>query len=148
MRMEFATESSAQRFQQGFNCAQSVLSAFASRHGLEAGLALRIAGPFGAGVARRGEMCGAVSGGLMALGLRHGSVEAQDAEAKRRLYSVAQDFLRQFEARCGSLECRGLLGLDLSRPGSLEAAEQRGLFTDLCPGFVRAATEIVEALST
>ena len=146
--MAMPPEDALRRFHQGYNCAQSLLSAFAPQFGLDEELALRLAGPFGAGIARRGEMCGAVSGGLMALGLCYGTVHVEDPQAQRRMYAQAEAFLRRFEQRFGSLDCRRLLGLDLSQPGNVELAEQRGLFMELCPAFVRGAAEMVETLAS
>ncbi len=92
-------------------------------------------------------MCGAASGALMVLGLRFGTAQPKDLEAKRRMYARAQEFLDRFAARFGSVDCRSLLGLDVSLPGNVELAEQHGLFTSLCPAFVRGAAEIAEAIA-
>lgn len=50
------------RFENGFNCSQVVLSSFTSELELPQEQALRLASPFGGGMARRGEVCGAVNG--------------------------------------------------------------------------------------
>jgi C_GCAxxG_C_C family probable redox protein len=60
------------RFRQDFNCAQSVLVAFAPQLGMDESQALKLASPFGGGVVRRGQICGAVTGALMVLGLAQG----------------------------------------------------------------------------
>ncbi len=69
-------------FKEGFNCSQAVFAAFAPQSGLEREMALRIAGTFGGGMGRLGEVCGAVTGALMALGLQYGCTDAQNAEGK------------------------------------------------------------------
>lgn len=137
------SESARQRFDANFNCAQAVFAAFAPQWGLTEEQALKLASPFGGGVARRGQVCGAVSGGLMALGLARG---AHDPLGKEAAYQLGQDFLRRFEALHGSLLCRELLKVDISTPAGHQQARDQGLFTRLCPLFVGDAARIVEEM--
>ena len=58
------------QFDKGFACSQAVFSAYAEDLGLDQETALKIAGPFGGGTGRKAETCGAVTGALMALGLK------------------------------------------------------------------------------
>jgi TDG/mug DNA glycosylase family protein len=140
------SEMAAARFAQGWSCSQSVFSAYAARLGLAPELALRVAAPFGAGMARAGHTCGAVTGALMAIGLKLGHVTAEDTPAKEKTYQCAQEFMAAFKARHGSLECRELLGCDVSVPEELQAAREQGLFDTHCPVFVRDAAELVGEL--
>jgi C_GCAxxG_C_C family probable redox protein len=133
-------------FSEGFNCAQAVLAAFGPDLGLERELALKLAGAFGGGMARMGEACGAVTGGLMALGLKFGPTRAGDEAAKEWAYGLACRFFKEFEAWNGSILCRELLGCDLSAPEGRKRAKEAGLHSSRCPGFVRAAAEILERL--
>ena len=130
-------------FRQNFNCAQSVLVAFAPQLGLDESQALKIASPFGGGVARRGQVCGAVTGGLMALGLAQG---ADTPAGKEDAYRLGQEFLQRFESRHATILCRELLGCDISTPAGRQQAGERGVFTSLCPLFVGHAAEIVQAM--
>ena len=57
-------------FEEGFNCSQAVVSAFAPELGLDRETALRVAAAFGGGMGRTGETCGAVSGALMVIGMQ------------------------------------------------------------------------------
>ena len=59
-------------FYNGYNCAQSVLSVFAEDLGMSKDACLKLASPFGSGIAYMQETCGAVSGALMAIGLKYG----------------------------------------------------------------------------
>lgn len=136
-------DTAAALYDQGFNCAQSVLAAFAAQLGLDESRALKLASPFGGGVSRRGEVCGAVSGALMVLGLAQG---ADTPAGKESAYLLGQDFLQRFEARHGTILCRKLIDCDISTPEGLQQARSRGVFTALCPRFVRNATEIAQAL--
>ena len=140
------TDLALARFHAGFNCAQAVFAAFAADLGLDADAALRIASPFGGGIGRTGQICGAASGGLMALGLRHGFSRTDDKTAKDRMYAQTRDFLARFQARQGAITCRGLLGHDISDPAEYQVIRAQGLFTSVCPQAVAAAAEIVEEM--
>jgi C_GCAxxG_C_C family probable redox protein len=130
-------------FSHNFNCSQSVFSAFAARFGMDEKSALKLASPFGGGVARRGEMCGAVSGALLALGLARG---ADTPAGKEAIYHLAQDFLNRFETRHGSLLCRDLIDCDISSPLGWQNARESGKLTTICPALVRDAAELVQEL--
>lgn len=139
-------ETAVRTFEQGFSCSQSVLSAFANPAEMSRESALRVAAGFGGGMARMGETCGAVTGAIMALGLRHGGVTAENQEAKGRTYERVRELVARFRALHGTVACRQLIGCDLSTPEGLQRAREQGLFTSLCPRFVRDAAEILEDL--
>jgi C_GCAxxG_C_C family probable redox protein len=141
--MTNTADTAAAQFDRGFNCAQSVLNAFAEQIGLDASQALKLASIFGAGMARRGEVCGAVTGALMALGLAQGS---DTPEGKQASYQLGQDFLRQFEKKHGRILCRELINCDISTVEGLEHARSQGVFTSDCPLFIRTAVEITQTL--
>jgi C_GCAxxG_C_C family probable redox protein len=126
-----------------FNCSQSVFSAFAAQFGLPGRTAFRLASPFGGGVARRGEICGAVTGALLVLGLARG---ADTPAGKQAIYQLSQQLMRMFEAKHHALLCRDLLECDISTPEGWKKAKEAGKFTDVCPAFVRDAAEMVQAL--
>ena len=111
--MANAVESAQMQFSTGLSCSQAVFASLAPQLGLTEEQALKIASPFGGGLARRGMVCGAVSGALMAVGLKLGSTTP---EGKAESYRIANDFLKQFEERHPSLLCRDLIGYDLSDP--------------------------------
>jgi C_GCAxxG_C_C family probable redox protein len=131
------------RFDQGFSCSQSVFSAFAPQFGITEELALKIASPFGGGMARQGEVCGAVTGALMVLALKHGTITP---EKKEEIYKVSQEFIHRFEAKHGSIICRKLTGYDLRVPEELKEAHDVKVFEKKCPFLVADAAEIVRSL--
>jgi C_GCAxxG_C_C family probable redox protein len=134
-------------FSEEYNCAQSVFWSFADALGLDPDTALRIASGFGGGVARRQEICGAVAGGVMVLGLRCGRGESEAPEANDAARARIEDFLSRFEARHGSILCRDLLeGCDIGTEAGREAFEARGLHERTCTPCVRSAVEIVAEL--
>jgi C_GCAxxG_C_C family probable redox protein len=140
------SEWAEERFREGFNCAQAVFGAFAAAGGIDPENAMKIASGFGGGIARRGETCGAVSGAVMALGLRYGKTRADDDTAKEKCYQSVGEFLEAFAARHGSTLCREILGVDISKPEGLREARKRELFTSVCPRLVGDSVEILEGL--
>ena len=134
------------RFKEGFSCSQAVLSAFSDIFDLELNLALKISQPFGGGIAHRGNICGAVSGAFMVIGLRHGRTQVDDIPSRDRTYAAVTTFIEKFENVFGSIICKELLGHDLSTEDGYKNAEDEGLFETLCPKFVHHAAELVETL--
>lgn len=134
------------RFDQGMNCTQAVLTAFAEEFGLDEATAIKLACAFGGGLSRSGAVCGAASGALMVLGLQYGTNSHADPAAKQDVYAMGQEFLQQFSLRNGALDCKDLLGQDISTPEGTQQARAQGLFRTRCPLFVQTAAEIVEAL--
>jgi C_GCAxxG_C_C family probable redox protein len=134
-------------FANSYNCSQSVFSVFASDFGISRDLSLRLAGPMGAGIARRQETCGAVTGALLALGLKYGKGENGTDEDKKRAFAVSQDFIKDFEAEFGSIVCLHLL--DNNRMDTEEGAaaiEKEDMFRTRCANYVKYAVEKTEEL--
>ena len=130
-------------FDQNYNCSQSVFSAFAAQFGLDRETAFKLASPFGGGMARRGEVCGAVTGALLVLGLARG---ADKPAGKEEIYRLSQEFMRLFEQNHTSLLCRDLIATDISTPAGYQAATEKRVFTSICPLIVQDAVEIVQKL--
>ena len=135
-------ESAAANFKEGFNCAQSVFSAFAAQLGLDRETALKLATPFGGGIAGTGQTCGVVSGALMAIGLKLGTTSA-DKEARGKTYAAARKFMELFKDRHGSILCREILGCDIGTPEGMKNAQDKKLFATLCSKVVKDAAEIL-----
>lgn len=142
--MSDRVEAAVDTFREGFNCAQAVLATYGGEFGLARETALKAASAFGAGMGRLGEVCGAVTGALVVIGLKYGHTEAKDKETKEGTYDRAREFADRFRSRHGALCCRELLGCDLATTEGMAKARQQGLFTELCPRFVRTAAEILE----
>ena len=138
-------EKALEYYANNFNCSQGVFSTYAIEQGMDEKLALRIATNFGGG-ARKGEMCGAVSGALMVLGLLYGHSESSDSETKSKAYSMAEEYMNRFIARNGSVVCRELLGYDLSKPDEREKIMDKDLFRTFCPEMIRSAVRILDEL--
>lgn len=133
------------RFAEGFSCSQSVFSAFSSKIGVTDETALKLASPFGGGIAHQGNVCGAVTGALMALGLARGNASS-DKDKKDETYHIVEDFIKRFREIHGTVLCRELIGHDISRPGELEKAREKGVFQSTCPGLVKDAVELLSEI--
>ena len=138
-------EQAVSLFNEGFLCSQAVLSSFGQELGLDRETALRVSGVFGGGM-RLGGPCGAVTGAFMVIGLKYGSIKADDVQAKEKAYGLVREFVNLFESRNGSIECTRLLGCDLSTPEGRMFAREKNLFTSVCPKFIRDAAEILEQI--
>ena len=139
-------EEAESRFRDRFNCAQSVFSVFAPALGLDVESALRIASPFGSGMAYQDEVCGAVTGAIMVIGLMHGMSSEKDLEAKEKAYSLTKEFATRFKEKHGSLKCTELIGLNLSHPEEYQKAFERNVFYTDCVQFVRDAVDMLEEI--
>ncbi len=129
-----------------YNCAQSVFAACGACGGMSEAACLVVAGPFGGGMGRMGETCGAVTGALMALGVRHGQEMATDpVHARGPLYDRAAAFVAAFRERHGGLTCKALTGCDLQTPEGQAKFKAGDLHHTLCDKLVASAVELVEA---
>ena len=147
--MSKTSEKAAAMFLEGYNCAQAVVTACGTDFGLPRETAIKVAQAFGGGLGRTGNICGAVTGALMVVGLKRSATDGGDAKAKQESCKLAQEFMNRFKARHGSLLCRDLLGCDISTPEGFAKAHDGGLTKTLCPKFVQDAAEIIEqVLST
>jgi C_GCAxxG_C_C family probable redox protein len=133
---------------ESFNCAQSVIAACGPELGLDSEAALRVAGGFGGGMGRLGEVCGAVTGAFMVIGLKHAKVHPEDDESttKEKAYTLVYEFAERFRSRHGSILCRELLGCRIGTPEGRQKARDKGLFSTLCPKLVQSAVEILEQM--
>ena len=93
----------------GYNCAQAVFCAFCDVTGLDVDTAARLSSSFGGGIGRLREVCGTVSGALLALGYIQGYSDPQDRNAKVTHYGLVQKYARLFCEQNSSIVCRDLL---------------------------------------
>ena len=99
----------ADLFLEGFNCAQAVAVAFTDVTGMDKKEAAKLAAPFGGGMGRMREVCGAVSGMLMVLGALYGYDHSDADTKKKETYQQVQALAAQFKEENGSIICREIL---------------------------------------
>jgi C_GCAxxG_C_C family probable redox protein len=146
--MSKATEAAEKMAVSQMNCAQTVLSIFCEELGLEKAAALKVALAFGAGMGRTGNVCGAVTGAYMVLGLRSYPELKTPVEKKEKVYSLVKEFNRHFTALNKSIHCSDLLGCDMSTPEGLAAARANKAFSTTCPKLVADAVSILEEMAS
>jgi C_GCAxxG_C_C family probable redox protein len=141
------SEQAVSTFEGGYNCAQSVFSAFCEELKIEDDLALKVATGFGAGMGRKGEVCGAVTGGIMAIGVKYGRGEKDEPAVANVAYARTVEFMDQFANKHGSCLCRELLnGCDLATEEGQKAFREMDLKNKICTPCVRSAVEMVEKM--
>jgi C_GCAxxG_C_C family probable redox protein len=106
-----------------------------------------VAAAFGGGMARMGLTCGAVTGGMMVLGLRHGDSSISQPGPRAAFYAKVQDFSARFTQKHGSTVCRELIHCDLSTPEGQKAFNDQGMHQGICTHLVRSAVEILDAMA-
>jgi C_GCAxxG_C_C family probable redox protein len=88
---------------------------------------MKMATPFGGGVARWGTVCGAVVGGAMALGYCFGRTKSEEKEKREKAYAKVQEMIREFERNFSSIQCRDIIHLNLLDPADQKKFEELNL---------------------
>jgi C_GCAxxG_C_C family probable redox protein len=129
---------------QGYGCAQAVFTVFAPDFGLDRDTALRISQGFGAGMSCTDNICGALSGATMVIGLRYGSARADDPATRDKTFAKTLELLKEFKNLHGSVDCTDLLGYNLSDSQQLAEALNNKVMPMRCPALVMDAVKLVE----
>jgi C_GCAxxG_C_C family probable redox protein len=133
-------------FRSGFTCSSAVFSTFSAELGLDPEAAKKISCGFGAGISKTGNICGAVSGGIMVIGLKYGKTKEGDDAATEKTRALVRKFMQEFTERHDSVNCTELLGYNLSKPEEYEKARDSKLFVTKCPELVGDAAAILEKI--
>ena len=131
-------------FREGYNCSQSVVTAFADLYGFTREQALHISASFGGGIGRMRETCGAACGMFLLAGLEKCAIEGKDRESKAANYALVQELAEEFKKRNGALRCADLLGLSGKEPvvSTPEARTERYYAKRPCARMVEEAARI------
>lgn len=132
-------------FLEGYNCAQSVFLAFTDLTGLDEKTALMISSSFGGGMGRLREVCGAVSGMFMAVGMLYGYSDPKAGSEKTEHYKRIQELAAAFKERNGSIVCRDILG-KIAEDKSFIPSERTAEYykTRPCAKMVEDAADILD----
>ena len=142
--MSQKSDKALELFIEGQFCSQAVLSAFCEDIGITPEMALKMASGFGGGMGRMGEVCGAVTGAFLALGLHDWQASSASPEDKNKVTARVRDFTTRFKQKYGSIVCRDLLGCDLGQPEGYQEAMDKGAFVSVCRPVVEDAAKILE----
>ena len=149
--MEARTDSHEQRaralFLEGCNCAQAVVVAYKDELGLSRSEAMRMASAFGGGMSRLREVCGAMSGLCLVLGLLTGYDDPKDKDGKAMEYARVQQLAKAFEAENGAIVCRELLKRRQRRDEPVPAERTESYYHDRgCADYVACAARLIDEL--
>jgi len=141
------SDKSLEYFRNKFNCSQSVFTVFGTDYGLSENDCLKVSCAFGGGMGRQQITCGAVTGALMAIGLKYGKGIGDPEEKKQLTYEKTREFFMEFINHHGSTSCRELLeGHDMNDPDDHKKIIDQGLFEKLCEKYVADAVAIAERI--
>jgi C_GCAxxG_C_C family probable redox protein len=145
--MKERTNKAVSIYKQGFNCSQSVFASFADPAVMNDEAMLKIGTVFGAGVSCTGNhLCGAVTGGLMAISLKHGRGDLASLDAKAKTFELGQKFMNEFKSRIGSCNCEKIIGYNIGIKANMERARAEKVFETKCLDAVRTAAELLEPI--
>lgn len=125
------------------NCAQAVLLTFSEDYGVSKESAASISACFGGGIARQGEICGALSGALMVLGLKSNKNYLEDNNAKAQTYTEAQNFIEKFKSENGGITCKNLLCADIKTEEGRKYIKENNLHEKICNNIVVKTVELL-----
>lgn len=136
-----------EKFMGGYNCAQSVIYPFCEETGISEDMALKISCGLGGGMGRNQEVCGAVTGGILVLGLRHGRGVSDEQLATVTTYQKTREFMSRFAERNGKYICRQLLNdCDLTTEAGQQEYKDRDMKNRICKSCIQSAVEILEEI--
>ncbi len=134
-------------FLEGYNCAQAVFCAFCDETGLSLEDAARLSSSFGGGMGRLREVCGTVSGALLALGILRGYDDPKDPEQKKAHYALVQEYARRFREKNETIICRELLkGIPVTPGGVPEERTPEFYARRPCLRLAGEAAEILDEM--
>lgn len=137
-------EKSEKLLHQQYHCSQALFGAFAEDFGLDLKTAFKISTCFGGGM-RQGSICGCITASLLVLGMALGFYDAQDKEKEVYGNKKTDEFIKRFtEAMGGDINCRDILGKDMSIPNELAIIRKEGLILQKCPRALNASIDILE----
>ena len=127
-------EIAARLHEKKYNCAQSVLCAFAEKTGISEQELFKISEGFGAGMGSTNHVCGALSGAIMLAGIVNSDGNCENPQTKAFTYNIAAQITEQFNKRAGAINCCDIKGLDTGKP------------TCSCADCISYAIEIIEEI--
>jgi C_GCAxxG_C_C family probable redox protein len=138
-------EESLQLFNNEYNCAQSILVAFAPKVGIDHSTAFRIAAGLGGGIGRTQNVCGAINAGAIVLGYAIGNYTPGDAEAKKAVGDMVGKFVNECKQVLGTTQCLEITKIDLNNDELRQWATDKGFLSAACNNAVEKVAQILES---
>ena len=142
MTKDESVDLAASKAEEGWLCSEAVLQALAEAWNISSELIPKVATGFAAGMGRSGEVCGAVSGAILGLGLRYGRNTLEETPPDTRPHWYATELAREMKERHGSVTCHGILGLDLQDPEDMKRYYELDHWNTTCRDLIREATSL------
>ena len=131
-----------------YHCTQALFGAFADDLGLDLKTAFKISTSFGGGM-RCGNTCGCITAGLLVLGMTFGFYNSSDTEQEVYGNKKTEEFIKRFSEKMnGKVNCRDILGKDISIPDEMAEIRKNGLILKKCPEALSASIEILEDMTS
>lgn len=124
----------------GFLCVEAVFMTLADLHGTDSELIPKVATGFAAGIARTSNICGAVSGAILGLGLWYGRNEP--VEGKRKVYWYSRKFMEEWKKKHFSTSCGELLGVDLDTSEGNDEFYKEDMWEKKCKRYISEAVDL------
>jgi len=134
------TDIAIDTFNNDRNCAQSVLGTYAEEYNTDKDTLFRLSAAFGGGMGHSNGICGALSGGLMVLGLKYNSGKFD----KDTTYARTRQLMEEFVKRNGSRDCEELIGVDLMTEEGKKKFQEDGIKKKVCEKCVADVIDIIE----
>ncbi len=140
MDKESAIERALGYVDEGFLCVEAVFKTLADLHGTDSDLIPKVATGFAAGIARTSNICGAVSGAILGLGLWYGRNEP--VEGERKVYWYSRKFIDEWEKTHTSTSCGELLGVDLDTSEGDRQFYAEDMWENKCKRYISEAVAL------
>ena len=145
--MKSKSDIAVEKLLSGYNCAQSVFYSFCEDLHFDKNTALKMACGLGAGMGRKEEVCGAVTGGIVVIGAKYGRGEKDERTATESTYAKTRELMDRFAAENGAFICRRLLGgCELTTDEGQKQFKENDLLNKTCKACVRSAVGILESI--
>lgn len=141
-------EKAIKLLEEKYHCTQALFGAFATDFGLDLKTAFKISTCFGGGM-RCGGTCGCITAGLLVLGMTFGFYNSSDTEQEVYGNRKTEEFIRRFsEEMNGKVNCRDILGKDISIPHEMAEIRKEGLILKKCPTALETSIDILEKMTS
>ena len=131
-----------------YNCAQSAMKAILMARNLDFERVFHLAAGFGAGIGHEGNVSGAVTGAIAALGVIEGKYYPDTLMQKEQAYAKGEEFIRIFKQKHGTILCDRLTGIEMNDLKARQKAMDDGTFEKRCPTYVADAVRIAIEIAT
>ncbi|MFX1566117.1 MAG: C-GCAxxG-C-C family protein [Promethearchaeota archaeon] len=126
--------------EEGFLCSESICLALSKALNVRSNLIPRIATGFGAGIGRHGEICGALSGAILGLGLQLGRNHPSETPEGESPYEYSHTMVNLFIAQFGHIRCKDILELDISCEEGLQKYREGKFWENKCQDIIQITT--------